>query len=378
MKLLTIIPNLGYGGAESLLLTWLRYWLKDSDVEKVVLILYSDNFIHRLDDIIDHPKFQLEIEKSNTPWRMFRFRYFLHLLRLWRIIKKHDPDIIQSNLITNIDLALLYRWLPRVKGFVHTAHNQADKIAPRHYRFLLKKFYSAKRVHHVAISRSVADSIKSFFKTGSHLIFNGAAQPRETALRDQVREEVQQLVKANSDDSKKVFIAVGRVMHVKNYELMTAVFQRFFREKSNVILLVLGDLINDENRAKYLPMAKQNIFFLDKKDNVGDYLRCADFYCMTSHYEGLPLSPVEAISVGVIPVITPTIGLLEVIPSAEHGVISADMSEDSYYQAVRKALTLSEEERKRIREKNYKWYEENFSFRRCAEAYLSIFREIAK
>lgn len=376
MKIMIVIPTLGYGGAETLVLCWIREWLEAAEVSKVVLVLYSRCFLHRLGDLAEHPKFQLEIEDTNTPWRIFRIRYFLHLLQLKKIVKRIQPDVIHTNLVAGLDFALLRFVLSQRCRFVHTMHHPVipERGRPFYHR-LLRYYCGAKECCPVAISASVAQTMRQYYHVEPHLIFNGAGIPPETSERAGVEQGIRHLMYSNSSEEKRVFIAVGRVAPPKNYEMMTQVFQRLYQEKQPVMLVVLGDLIHDENRKKYLPMRNQNIFFLDRKNNVGDYLRCAEFFCMTSHFEGLSIGIIEAISTGLIPVITPTESLLEVVPDGKNGIISEDMSAESYYQAVRYALALHEDEKEKIRHQNRCRYEENFTMKRCAENYLTLFKE---
>ena len=376
MKIMLIIPSLGFGGAETLVLNWLRYWLCAPDIREIVLVLYTERFLERLGELRQHPKLRLEIEASNTPWRMFRPRYFVHLWRLRRIIVKHAPDIIHSNLVADIDLALLYPFLPRNIRIVHTAHCPVEHENKGHYRRLLKRFYARRRVDLVAVSGVVRDSIASCYHRPAHLILNGALRPPRTERFDEVKVEIDRLATAEDGSKKYVFVAVGRVMYPKNYEMMAEVFQRLHREGKPVVLIVLGDLINDDNRKRYLPMKNEGIFFLDRRNNVGDYLRCCDFFCTTSLYEGLSIATTEAISLGTIPIITPASGLLESLDSSFSDLISPNFSADSYYKTVVKAMEMSDDTRAAASKRLIERYEEKFTMELCSRNYLDLFHKI--
>ena len=371
-----IIPTLGYGGAEALVLSWIRHWVCSAAVDKVILVLYSDLNLDRLKDIREHPKFCLEIEDSNTPWKIFRPRYIRHLIRLRRIILKHDPDIVHSNLGVNIDLALLFRLLPKHIKIVHTVHCPADHDGKGKYRHLLKPLYRSSRVTPVSISSTVQDTFSEYYGLASRLIYNGIDRPSKTSLFDKTKAEVAKLAKGEDGSPTHVFLAVGRVMYPKNYELMTAVFQRLHKEGQKVTLIVLGDLINDDNRKRYLPLERERIFFLGGKNNVGDYLRCCDFFCMTSLFEGFGLALAEAMSVGVIPIITPSSGMLETLRTSSAGIVSQDYSIDSYHQAVIDGLNLSEKKKESLRQCLVATFEKNFTIEICANRYLGLFQEI--
>lgn len=377
MKIMLIIPTLGYGGAESLVLSWLRYWLEAPEISRIILVLYSDINLDRLGDMRRNKKFRLEIEKTNTPWRMLRPRYFLHLFRLRRMILKHDPDIVHTNLVADIDLALLFRLLPKHLRFVHTVHCPADHDGKGKYRRLLAAFYRSKRVTPVAISSTVRDTITQYYGVESHLIFNGADIPPQTGDFEKVQAEVEALATGGGGGRKYVCLAVGRVMYPKNYELMTAVFRRLHREGEPVVLIVLGDLVSEENRKRYLPLKSENIFFMGVKSNVGDYLRCCNFFCMTSLFEGLSIAFTEAMGAGKIPVMTPTESLLESLGDRQNGFVAQDFSEDAYYDAVKRAETTPKDDLENISRRLVLRYERIFAISTCARNYIELFKKIS-
>ena len=74
-----------------------------------------------------------------------------------------------------------------------------------------------------------------------------------------------------------------------------------------------------------------NVYFLGKVTNVSDYLLCADAFVLTSIFEGLPISLLEALSAGVIPVCTPVGGIINIV-TKNIGFLSEDVSKDAYSQ----------------------------------------------
>ena len=78
----------------------------------------------------------------------------------------------------------------------------------------------------------------------------------------------------------------------------------------NFLLIVLGDKYHHwTDKLK----GSQRICLLGLKENVGDYMAAADYYVMSSDWEGLPITLLEAMSMGVIPVSTPAGGVADVI-----------------------------------------------------------------
>jgi glycosyltransferase involved in cell wall biosynthesis len=372
-----IIPTLGYGGAESLVINWIRDWLDSDRVSKVVLVLYSAKFSHRLGELATHPKFKLVVEDTVFPWKLLCLRYLPHLWRLRRIIRDEAPDVVHCHLAAGTDMALIFGYLRRVRLFVFTCHSLAEKECAKHYRGVRKRFFKARNVEPVAVSPTVERSFDAFYRLPCRMIWNGVPVGKTVGPAETMRQELLKMP-ADYNFDRKIFIAVGRVMKIKNYDMLTGVFRRLYDKKANVMLVVLGDFIEENERERYEAMKNKNIFFLGRKDNVPKYLAAADFYCTASVYEGCSIALAEAMSAKVVPIVTPVSGLTDIISGPQHGIVAGDMSEDAYEQAVLKALELSDADKERIVENNYALYRENLSMEVCSKRYLDLFEEYVK
>ncbi|KAA2456752.1 glycosyltransferase family 4 protein, partial [Alistipes onderdonkii] len=111
-------------------------------------------------------------------------------------------------------------------------------------------------------------------------------------------------------------------------------------------------------------------YWLGAKNNVGDYLLQADFFVLSSLFEGLPISLLEAISCGVIPICTPAGGIPDVINSESNGYVSKSFGADDFYYTLKRAFD-DEKYFNRIHLEEY--FENNFSMRHCAEGYFNAF-----
>ena len=76
-----------------------------------------------------------------------------------------------------------------------------------------------------------------------------------------------------------------------------------------------------------------NVHFFGKVSNVSDYLLNADAFVLTSLFEGLPISLLEALSAGAVPVCTPVGGIINIV-TKDIGFLSEDVSTDAYLKAL--------------------------------------------
>ena len=109
---------------------------------------------------------------------------------------------------------------------------------------------------------------------------------------------------------------------------------------------------------------------LGTKQNVGDYLACADYFVLSSSWEGLPISLLEAMSIGCIPISTPAGGVVDVIKNGENGYISPSFNSEDFYKTVCKSFNDTELIDKETIINDYK---ENYTIEVCASKYYNAY-----
>ena len=91
----------------------------------------------------------------------------------------------------------------------------------------------------------------------------------------------------------KYFITVGRFSPEKNFEFLIKSFSKINDNKFGLIILGEGPLFN--NLSKY---NNNKIILAGFVHNVYDYLFASEYYVSSSITEGLPMSVLEALSIG--------------------------------------------------------------------------------
>ncbi len=105
---------------------------------------------------------------------------------------------------------------------------------------------------------------------------------------------------------------------------------------------------------------------------ISDYLLNGDAFVLSSLWEGLPISLLEAISFGVIPVCTPAGGIPDVIKNDTLGYVSSDFTERGLYGAVLKCINnMDLFNRQEL--KNY--FIDNFSMEKCSMSYQKVYKD---
>lgn len=120
-----------------------------------------------------------------------------------------------------------------------------------------------------------------------------------------------------------VLLSVGRLTHQKQPHTMIEVFAHLEKELGDVTLCIAGkgELLEETKDLAEKRGLRKVIFlgYVDDRD-LPDLYACADYYIMTSKYEGLPLTLLEAMASG-LPCIVSDIPNLGIVKDADCGII---------------------------------------------------------
>ena len=363
MKILQLALSLGAGGAERLVLGLCNKLAYNTD-DEIVLVTIKDNSIqknvHYLPNLSQHVRLiNLHCQsalQAKTIWRVFK------------TIRREMPDIVHCH--TNVLLLFFPAILLRNIRYIQTIHT----LAKRQYdnaNIIKKKImyylFSHNKVKPVTISRTCHHSYLDSYKLNNDIcINNGCEAMTTTNSYEMVKKEIDKLKK---DEDTTVFIHVARHHPVKNHDRLLRNFIRLEKDGYNFILLILGD--------HYDSLIEQyqnncHIAFLGAKSNVGDYLEQADFFVLSSDAEGLPITLLEAMSMGVVPISTPAGGVIDIIENGVNGYITENFEDEEFYQKLKQAIrekgTISSET-------IVKEYKEKYSIDICAEKYYDTYKK---
>lgn len=303
MRILHIIPWFGVGGAETMCET-LSYELKSSGHDVFIISLYTRDSV-----ILER------IKKNNI--KVFSLDKkegfdFKCLSRLKKLLIELKPDIIHTHLY-----AFKYAFLAsrRLKTrIIHTVHNLAEKETTRINRIFNYFYFRSKRVIVVALSGIIKSSILKTYKINKNdipTIFNG------------VNFSKYDIKKNYSIGHVFSFLHVGRFSNQKNHDCLIRSFSNLIKDCPNCRLNLIGI---GENEKKIKVLVKElgltdNVCFLGLQENVNKFMVESDAFILTSFYEGVPISLIEAMGSGLPCIVTRVGGMQEMIIDGSSGLL---------------------------------------------------------
>jgi glycosyltransferase involved in cell wall biosynthesis len=100
--------------------------------------------------------------------------------------------------------------------------------------------------------------------------------------------------------NKFVIGHIGSFRYAKNHKFLIDIFNYINEENNDIVLMLVGDgsLKSDiEDKVKKLNLTN-NVIFTGVRSDVSDLLQLMDVFVMPSHYEGLPVTVIEAQTAG--------------------------------------------------------------------------------
>ena len=362
MKIVEFIPQLGTGGAERFTVDLCNEISKHHEV--YMLVSHDlEKFGHYTKEISDRVHVVSFKKKEGFDISLF--------FKVFKTIKKIKPDVVHTHLMSIVYVTFCCIFY-RKPLYFHTVHNSAKeesdgKIGTMFRRFLFKN----KFVHAVTISNESRKSFVGYYGVNAPVIFNGRDIPDLINVSAEVRREIEAYRVTNNT---KIIVQLAHVGNQKRQDVMARVVIRLLKEGFDLSVLMIGT--HDEKRMvdNIKSMSCDRIHLLGVKSNPLEYLAAADAFGLTSSYEGLPISLIEAIGIGLIPICTPVGGIIDVVKDGVCGFLSASIEEDDYYVALKRYLMLSDEQLTKMKSKVKEAYKP-YTMSECAHNYLTLFSD---
>lgn len=364
MKIIEIIQNLASAGAERVVVDLANQLVKHNH-ELVVITLFPVKESYALPRELDKRVRLVSLNK--------KLGFDAKMIpALYRTLKQEKADLVHTHEYSLNYLLLLLPFFKKEK-FFHTVHNDAYKETQNpNIRKLRKQFYKTKKITAVTISDNSHESFLKAYGTEAVKIINGTREIKPTGDFEKVKEEIAQL----RQKYDYVFVNIARVARQKNQRLLVEVFKKLNTTGVKACVLVIGEHRHKDQYDWIVQHKPDNIILPGEKSNATDYLFESDAFLLSSLWEGMPITVIEAFSAGCIPVSTPAGGVANMIEDGVNGFLSKDFTSDKLLEKIMVFTRMSSEEKQQMQNNCCKSYREKYSIETCAGKYDQLFSRV--
>lgn len=290
MKIIQVIPSFAFGGAE-IMCENLIYALKRQGHEVYAVSLFDA-----------HTPISERIEAAGVKIFYLGKKPGLDLSikgKLVRLFRKEKPDAVHVHL-NAIKYVAPAAKKAKVKKCVYTVHNIASKDAGGISRMLNNYFFKHSMATPVALTETVKESVSKLYgicECKIPVIFNGIDLSKCIQKTDyQISDRIE-------------ILHIGRFSEVKNHDGMLRAFKKIRDSFPAATLRFIGDgalMDATVNLARELGV-EDAVIFEGHQSNVYPYLAAADIFVLPSHYEGMPITLIEAMG-SALPIVATEVG----------------------------------------------------------------------
>ena len=328
----------------------------------------------------------LEIKTYNLALRV------ISLKTAWKfflILRKEKPDLIHTHgkgpgLYGRVISIFLY--IPTVHTF-HGFHYEDLSTFTKWLHLAVENFLSIFTDHHIFVSageKNKAHILKFLDEENSTVIHNGVDHEyirglpitRNTALK---------LSESENWEPNKILGTISRLSPEKGILDLLAAFSKAIKEIPDLRLIIIGGH-SEEHKDYYLKIKR-----LIDKENLTDYIRilgyrhdavkilkCLDFYISSSLSEGLPISMLEALALGIPTIATEITGNKDILCNSTFGVLVEPGSPESLYKGIVKMANLTQNERDSLSRNGYNRIKNHFSIDEMVIKTVLLYKQVLK
>jgi glycosyltransferase involved in cell wall biosynthesis len=353
MKIAHIVDSMEVGGAETLVAQMCRLQREVGHEPRV----YAIAALGPLGEQLRREGFVVEANVA---------RHLPDALRnFYRIFRASRPDAVHLHNPTPTIYAAMAARIAGVPRIVSTRHSL---VGPPHRRVQELKYALAALFCDsvVGICDATVENLRSLHTVprGKLVrIYNGAA-PLERVSPERCPPK-----------SGFTLVYVGRLVPVKNHGLLLHAFRIALASMPELRLWMVGDGTEraaTERLAADLGIAPHFTFWGQQLD-VAPFFSAADAFIMSSRSEGLPMSLLQAFSLGLPAIVTDVGGMAEVVRLCEGGIVVPADDPEAMAGAIL-GLATNQQERDACAASAAGAFASRFTLQAMTHAYLRLYR----
>jgi len=294
---------------------------------------------------------------------------FKYIWKIYKLIKDRKYDIVQTHgffIYYILSVLLLHR---KVK-FFYTVHSDAAKENNRWDRrimFFKRNAFKYGFIHPITISLHSRESFTQLYRTQSKLIPNGINP------NDSINKTSSLVDKYKINPESRILLHIGRIDTPKNQLALCEAVTNVIKEGEDVVLLIAGPIANKDIFSGMRKYFSDRIVYIGEISNPIDFLYYSDAMLLPSIWEGLPVTLLESMSVGCIPICSPVGGIPNVIRDNKTGFLSASPNVPDFTETLLRFLRTPIEKIEAMKESIIAEFVSKYTIEITAKNYLDYY-----
>ena len=278
---------------------------------------------------------------------------------LRRVVEEEHITVIH----THHRMAAFYVRLTRMYKycrFINTSHNTF-------YNKRSLTRFAYKKASLVACGEMVKKNLTSVFDLENvKVIHNAVKQFTDEIVIDEV-------LKQDRVSGKYLIGNIGRLSEQKGMEYYIKAIPAVMKRHPEAQFYVIG---SGEYEEKLKDMSRGlPVKYLGYRTDIQNLMAQLDLIVLSSLWEGLPLTPIEAFSVGKPIVATGVDGTLEIVKNKENGLLVKAKDVDGLAKRINWMIEHPDE-KKKMEAQAKETFEKEFSFDILAKSYIDFYRSL--
>jgi sugar transferase (PEP-CTERM/EpsH1 system associated) len=357
LRVVHLTTSFGCGGLERVIANVVNY-TPDEDVEHIIISLSDDlSFGYAVPDTI---KLYTLNKKPGHDWGAH--------LRLAKILRKLKPQVMHTYNFGTIEYHMI-AMLCSVKNRIHADHGLGgdSRNGDNKKRNVLRRFFALFVNHYIVVSDDLKKWVINTIKVPAkkvHFVFNGVPVQDERALLPRTKNKLNILI-------------VARLNAIKNHRRMIDAL--IMASKKQPELSLHCDIVGDGDERDFLHNyvrdnnAENLVTFHGHQENVDSFLESTDLFAISSDYEAMPMTVLEAMAHSR-PVICPRVGGVADFINEDDVFLIKGKCTESLSNAILHVANMNESDYEQKVRHAYLKVLKLYSAETMAEEYLKFYR----
>ncbi len=372
-KIIFVITDLNYGGAEKQTVDIaIELKKREWDIKVFSLMPISPN-----KNLTKLQEYHIPVKSLNI---VNLFTFIKSIPKFVSHIKEYNPIIIHSHMFHAIILARLTKLFNPNPLIISTIH-----ITKEHKNYFIDLF----RIYIYKLTDVFCNLTTNVSISGYKRYLEKGITTRDKIIHIPNGIDIN-LFNPDSDKKYKLrkefkieekdflWLAIGRFSREKDYPTMLKAFSYLYEENGNTKLFIIGE---GQLKEKMIQLSwnlkiDKAVIFAGSFDNIPEIINIADGYLMSSEWEAMPLTLMEA-SANEIPIVATDVGdNSKIVINGITGFLVPPKNPEALADSMKKLMSMNYEERNIMGKKARKHIEENFSLPKIIDIWEKTYLEL--